>query len=392
MCKNGVPDYPSSHAPAILPARPSSAIPFEDNVADTLRKTLDWQSVFIRLLMDDEALKTLISRVIISRFQGDSHLPRGGLDGCSVRDLIESAQSLFASEPVQLSLSGAFIVVGDLHGNIDDLLRVFDRFDYPPAQSFLFLGDYIDRGENSIETLLLLYALKVQFPKSIYLLRGNHECESISKTYGFKDECTAFFKKRRTYHRFCQSFAHLPIAAVVNDKFFCVHGGISPSIPYIDEIGEQIQKPLDNVNSSFAEDLLWSDPSSKICGFSDSPRHTGFLFGQDSLKQFLADNSLSLMVRAHQFCPSGVEFPIDGCLTVFSASDYCGLGNDGAVVLLRENGTYHVETFHVMAKERRRCLLPSWVVDRYWSLKSLEPEPFAEIVIEVDCDQPRLVC
>jgi protein phosphatase len=285
-----------------------------------------------------------------------------------------------------LNLSGSFVVVGDLHGNIDDLLRVFGRFSYPPVQSYLFLGDYVDRGKNSIETILLLYALKVLFPTHIYLLRGNHECEIISTNYGFKAECTRFFKKRRSFHRLCESFSHLAVAAVVNDSIFCVHGGLSPSIIELSDLTDQIQKPIVDLSRSIAEDLLWSDPCSSVGKFADSPRKTGFLFGQESLDLFLGANGLMCLIRAHEFCPSGTKMELNGCLTVFTACNYCGRCNDGAVAVIRSDARIDISRFRVENTAHRNFLMPPWICGNPGApLEPLyrEAENFAVMRIEI---------
>jgi diadenosine tetraphosphatase ApaH/serine/threonine PP2A family protein phosphatase len=261
-------------------------------------------------------------------------------------------------------VQGDFVVVGDLHGQIDDLLQIFERFGYPPVQSYLFLGDYVDRGKNSIEVILLLYALKALYPNCVYLLRGNHESEVATRTYGFKDECTEFFKKRKTYHRFCKSFTYLPVAATVNSGIFCVHGGLSPSLPFLADIEDQVKKPLVDIGMSAAEGLLWSDPSVSFCsGFRASPRGIGFLFGQEQLDCFLNDNELSMMVRAHQFCESGSNVTLRGCLTVFSACNYCGKGNDGAVAILRSGEAANICVFPYCERmAAHRAIFPEWLL------------------------------
>ena len=336
-------------------------------------------------MRDDDLAKEFIFRVLVSRTRGEGHLERGSLAGLSICQLIDSVVTLLEKEPHHLSISGSVVVVGDLHGSIDDLLRIFERFSYPPSQTYLFLGDYVDRGENSIEVLLILYSLKLLFPDHVFLLRGNHECALISRCYGFRDECVRFFKTKRVYHRFCGSFSHLPLAATVNGEVFCVHGGLSPSISFLDDIA-QIKKPLKDVSSSIAEDLLWSDPMDGVDGFDESPRRVGFLFGRPQVEQFLADNGLTLMIRAHEFCPRGSEEKVEGCLTVFSACDYCGQGNDGAVAILKKGEKPEVSIFEFEPGKRRRFLFPEWVLENTVFLKAPvihEPEGIADVKLDV---------
>jgi protein phosphatase len=333
--------------------------------------------------MGDDELKELIFRICISRSQGDSHIAKGSLRAGSVQHLLDSVEDLISREPLRLDLHGSFVVVGDLHGNIDDLLRVFRRYSYPPKQCYLFLGDYVDRGNNSIETILLLYALKVLFPASVFLLRGNHECEAVSKTYGFKEECNTYFKKRRTYHRICQTFAQLPIAAVLNDHIFCVHGGLSPSIQFLSDLTDQIHRPVPDLSRSVAEDLLWSDPSSDVQRFGESPRKIGCLFGREIFERFLDDNGLSYMIRAHEFCAQGTKVDFGACRTVFSASDYLGRGNSGAVAIVEENGAIEVGIFEPSIVAGHRIVLPPWIVEEARMLPLAEHRVLTDIVIDI---------
>jgi protein phosphatase len=132
-------------------------------------------AVHFAVPMQNEDLQEIVLRVLASRARGERHIGKESLSGLSVRGLIDDTTAVLRSEPALLSPTGCFVVVGDLHGSIHDLLQILSAFEYPPAQSYLFLGDYVDRGANSVEVLLVLYALKVLFPHHIYLLRGNHE-------------------------------------------------------------------------------------------------------------------------------------------------------------------------------------------------------------------------
>ena len=332
---------------------------------------------------DDEIAKELIFRVLISRARGESHLAKGSLAGLSVRRLIEAVSETLSKEPATLELNGTFVIVGDIHGNIDDLLRVFEKFQYPPYQSYLFLGDYVDRGENSIESIIVLYSLKLLFPEHIFLLRGNHECEAVTRNYGFKDECFGFFKKKRTYKRFCQSFTHLPLAAVVNDETFCVHGGLSPSIRFVSEIEEVVRKPVTDIGRSVAEHFLWGDPCNKTTGFADSPRGVGFLFGADKVDEFLDDNDLKRIIRAHEYCADGMHMRLENCLTIFTCCDYCGKGNDAAVVLLKSGAEPSIKIFK-NCKQSHKFLMPEWLLeDARGFARPVESDPNEAIALNV---------
>ena len=124
-------------------------------------------------------------------------------------------------------------MTGDFHGQFYDLLRLLDIAGGPPPKhKYLLVGDFVDRGKQSIETITLLCAYKIRYPESIYMLRGNHECNSITRMYGFYDEC-----KRRynltMWRDFCSMFNYLPIAAVVDERILCMHGGLSPDLNHL---------------------------------------------------------------------------------------------------------------------------------------------------------------
>lgn len=278
--------------------------------------------------MHDVELNDFIFQVLVSRMRRDGHCP---LNLKHVKRLIKNCTSLFQKEKVQLRLEGKFTIVGDLHGNIDDLINIFQKYGDPQEEKYVFLGDYVDKGQNSIETILLLYALKVKFPNNVYLLRGNHESSSIGN---FHDECITNLNKR-CYTLFCKSFSYMPLTAILNRKIFCVHGGFSHSILDITEI-DKIERPISDISFSDASDLLWSDPSPSVQKFSSSPRGNGVLFGADAVDQFLGDNELSLIIRAHQYCKDGFKWSLDDCLTIFSASDYMGAGNNSGIAIVEK--------------------------------------------------------
>jgi diadenosine tetraphosphatase ApaH/serine/threonine PP2A family protein phosphatase len=272
-----------------------------------------------------------------------------------------------ASEPSLVRLMGSFVVVGDLHGNVDDLIRILERTGYPPNCRYLFLGDYVDRGTNSVEVLLLLFGLKVLFPTEIYLIRGNHECDSICAFYGFRAECEEKFDTD-AYFQFVECFSYLPFAATINSGIFCAHGGISPDFSSLEQIAA-LPRPMLSFESVVSSGLVWSDPRASSIGYEPSDRGSGFLFNARKLGQFLARNGLSLLLRSHEACSEGYERPFgaDGrCVTVFSTSDYCGIGNAAAVALVSNDNAVTFETFQPMSQKqwaRRRVLIPDWIID-----------------------------
>jgi serine/threonine-protein phosphatase PP1 catalytic subunit len=226
-------------------------------------------------------------------------------------------------------------VVGDLHGRFPPLLEFLAHIGHPSDSPYLFLGDYVDRGDNSIETFSMLLALKIGYPKRVWLLRGNHETEDISRLYGFFAECTERYPEGESiWQQFVQVFAYLPIAAIISERIFCVHGGLSPKLTSVDDIRKQT-RPAPIEDQGLLCDLLWADPNPDHDDFQDSERGTSYTFGPNVAERFLNENDFDLLCRAHQAVPNGYEFPFTDkrVLTIFSAPDYIEeTGNDAAVL------------------------------------------------------------
>jgi serine/threonine-protein phosphatase PP1 catalytic subunit len=197
---------------------------------------------------------------------------------------------------------------------------------------YLFLGDYVDRGEQSIETACLLLAYKLRYPEHLFLLRGNHEVASVNRIYGFYDECKRRYSVR-LWRIFSDCFNWLPVAALVDGRILCVHGGISPHLRSLEQIRD-MPRPCDVPDEGLLCDLLWSDPSGQAGWAPNDDRGVSYTFGADVLAEFLRRNDLDLLCRAHQVVEDGYEFFADRRLvTVFSAPNYCGeFDNDGAVM------------------------------------------------------------
>lgn len=250
--------------------------------------------------------------------------------------LIQKAREIIRAEPTLLKLTAPINVIGDLHGQFSDLLRIFDKLGYPPEQRYLFLGDYVDRGPHSIETISLLLAYKVLYPDRIFILRGNHESADICRIYGFYDECKRRFAPK-LWRRFTDLFGYLPLAALISSKIFCAHGGISPKLQDLKAL-EAVKRPLEVPDEGLVTDVLWSDPDPDIYGWGENERGVSFTFGPDQVKQFLHRNDLDLICRAHQVVEDGYEFFADRRLvTIFSATNYCGdFDNDGGILRVDE--------------------------------------------------------
>lgn len=246
--------------------------------------------------------------------------------------LCKEAQKLFESQPVLLEISAPVKICGDIHGQYNDLLHLFEYGGYPPESNYLFLGDYVDRGKQSLECICLLLAYKIKFPQNFFLLRGNHESKGINRIYGFYDEC----KRRYTvglWKKFTECFDWLPISAIVEERILCMHGGISPDLFDIKQI-QEIQRPTDIPDKGLLCDLLWSDPDTKVTGWGENDRGVSVTFCAEKLREFLDSANIDFIARAHQVVQDGYEFFGDKDLvTVFSAPNYCGdFTNAGAIM------------------------------------------------------------
>ena len=236
--------------------------------------------------------------------------------------IINLIKEILILEENILNISGPVTVIGDIHGQFYDLLEIFNIEEEPPFGNFLFLGDFVDRGFYSVEVMIFLICLKIKFPNNIYLIRGNHECEYISRMYGFYNECLTKFNSEIEYLEFIDFFKFLPISALISNQVFGVHGGLSPSIHLIDQI-KTINRFIDVPQQGSFSDLLWSDPNLRIKLFNKSTRGAGFTYGQLAVEKFCHLNKLNHICRSHQLSMKGYELYFNNLLsTVWSAPNY----------------------------------------------------------------------
>ncbi|KAM3223458.1 hypothetical protein ACQJBY_057047 [Aegilops geniculata] len=281
--------------------------------------------------MDGHAVDELIRRLLDGK-KGKAPGKKVQLSEAEIRHLCVTAKGIFLAQPNLLELEAPINVCGDIHGQFSDLLRLFDYGGLPPSANYLFLGDYVDRGKQSIETICLLLAYKIKFPDNFFLLRGNHECASINRIYGFYDECKRRFSVR-LWKLFTDCFNCLPVAALIDEKILCMHGGLSPDLDSLDRIAE-IQRPVDVPDQGLLCDLLWSDPDRESPGWGENDRGVSFTFGADKVAEFLNKHDLDLICRAHQVVEDGYEFFADRQLvTIFSAPNYCGEFNNAGALM-----------------------------------------------------------
>lgn len=221
--------------------------------------------------------------------------------------IIRSCRDVFMSQPMLLEVNAPVNICGDTHGQYADLLHLFDKGGFPPDANYLFLGDYVDRAKQSIEVIILCMCYKLKFPENFFLLRGNHECAQLNRVYGFYDECKRKYSVK-LWRIFADAFNWMPIAAIVAQRIFCTHGGLSPDLVDMNQILE-IERPTDVPDEGLLCDLLWSDPEPGILGWGYNVRGVSYTFGHDIISKFLKSHDLDLVCRAHQVSTTSPTSP-----------------------------------------------------------------------------------
>ncbi|GMH45761.1 hypothetical protein BSKO_13724 [Bryopsis sp. KO-2023] len=275
------------------------------------------------------------------------------LQESEVKTLCQWAQDLLVEEGNVQRVDSPVTICGDIHGQFFDLMELFKVGGDCPQTNYLFLGDFVDRGFYSVETFLLLLALKVRYPDRITLIRGNHESRQITQVYGFYDECLRKYGSVNVWRYCTDIFDYLSLAAVIDNKVFCVHGGLSPAISSLDQI-RTIDRKQEVPHDGAMCDLLWSDPE-EIEGWGLSPRGAGYLFGGNVTEAFNHSNKIELIARAHQLVMNGYKSMFsDMLVTVWSAPNYCyRCGNVAAILELDEHLSKTFKVFDAAPQEAR---------------------------------------
>ena len=315
------------------------------NVAPPPRYPMEHQKLFPKKNLPDwKALK--------------SHLTKEGrLSKPDIIELNNLFKNIIKNEPNIVKLNDPVTIVGDLHGQYYDLLKCLEVGGNPENTKYLFSGDYVDRGSFSIEIVLLLMALKINFKNTIIMLRGNHECRQMTTNFNFKKECEVKYDSE-IYNLLMETFDCLPLSCSINEKFIALHGGLSPDLKKIEDLSviSRFHEPPKN---GLMCDILWSDPIEKdedaknVLYMPNSARNCSYIFGAKATKPFLEKNKFLSIVRAHETQLEGfkmhkwnkdIDFP--SVITIFSAPNYCDVYGNKAAIIKINNNMINIEQYN----------------------------------------------
>jgi len=277
--------------------------------------------------------------------------------------LARCVEKIVKQEPTLLSASVPSRIFGDLHGQFRDLLLWLKDFGFPHRHgpTYIFNGDFVDRGARQLETVALIFALKVAFPSKVVLVRGNHEFRDINEhmgATGFRaacDDALGFSDGDIVYEAFHNAFDSLPLGCLLAEKVLVVHGGLGDGNWSLDLLAN-VERPLTAetvIENQHIYNVLWSDPIPETIeqsfGVHDSPRdgHRGMVlaFGKDVTEDFCQRNKIEAVVRSHQAKRAGCGYEVmhgSRLIRVFSARDYEHNRNDGAMLKVRRSKSGHI--------------------------------------------------
>ncbi|KAF6986030.1 hypothetical protein CFC21_003824 [Triticum aestivum] len=263
-----------------------------------------------------------------------------------LQSLCEYVKEILIEESNVQPVNSPVTVCGDIHSQFHDLMKLFATGGHVPDTNYIFMGDFVDRGFNSLEVFTILLLLKARYPGHITLLRGNHESRQLTQVYGFYDECQRKYGNANAWRYCTDVFDYLTLSAIINGTVLCVHGGLSPDIRTVDQM-RTIDRNCEIPHEGPFCDLMWSDPE-EIETWGVSPRGAGWLFGSRVTTEFNHVNNLELVCRAHQLVQEGLKymFPDKGLVTVWSAPNYCyRCGNVASILSFSETMERDVKIF-----------------------------------------------
>ncbi|MEW5307516.1 MAG: hypothetical protein WDW36_009905 [Sanguina aurantia] len=265
-----------------------------------------------------------------------------------LKGLCDYVKEILVEESNVQPVNAPVTVCGDIHGQFHDLLRLFETGGEIPLTNYIFMGDFVDRGYNSLEVFTMLMLLKARFPANITLLRGNHESRQITQVYGFYDECQRKYGNANAWRYCTEVFDYLTLSALVDGKVLCVHGGLSPDIRTLDQI-----RTIDRVTSRRGRSARGG---------------AGWLFGRKVTAEFNSINGLELICRAHQLVQEGLKYMFTdrSLVTVWSAPNYCyRCGNVASILIFDEKLGRDVRYF-TETQENSNMMAPRTTARYFW--------------------------
>ncbi|MBY9020102.1 MAG: metallophosphoesterase [Candidatus Lokiarchaeota archaeon] len=248
--------------------------------------------------------------------------------------VFREAVKLFREETTILEFTKNYqqdkiIVIGDLHGDLKSLMRLVEIIRLENPKYVIFLGDIVDRGLYQLECFILILALKITDSSKYYLLKGNHETFEVNQNYGFYQDFLNRFKNPKRFNQILSIYNALPYCALVNESILCLHGGIPEDYNAINKLKGIKTTEINLVYENTAKSLLqimWNDPKPNLKGFSDSFRGKDIkFFGEDVFIDFMRENNLDILIRAHERFPEGYKWFFNKqLLSIFSAGNYRG--------------------------------------------------------------------
>ncbi len=275
-------------------------------------------------MINDSILKSLINK------------PKkiSNLDFSEVSDIITQAQEIFEEEKLLIELNAdkdeEIFVIGDIHGNLESLIKIYDLIKKKDPKYVIFLGDIVDRGQFQLECLIIVLSLKILYPNKYFILKGNHETLEMNKYYGFYDVYMMEFNQYSQFDEIISLYNKLPICIVVNDSILCLHGGIPENFEILNEFKTLDKKQLDETIPESVEyaifQIMWNDPKEGLTGFMDNFRGPGIkYYGYEVFNEFMEKYNLKYCIRAHEVFPEGYRWFFDHkLLSIFSSENYRG--------------------------------------------------------------------
>ncbi|MFX1530035.1 MAG: metallophosphoesterase [Promethearchaeota archaeon] len=262
-----------------------------------------------------------------------------------ISKILQNAKSIFEKENLLLEFNFKGIdketyVIGDIHGNLDTLLKLNELIDENKPEIVIFLGDIVDRGPKQLECLLIILALKILQPYKYYILKGNHETLEMNQYYGFFQDFISRFRNSSKFNEVLELYNLLPLCAIINNTILCLHGGISQDNDILKKLRGVKTREIKSILSSISQgifQIIWNDPKEGLKGFADSFRGAGIkFFGKDVFDNFMKENNLKFLIRAHECFTEGYRWFFDNrLLSIFSSANYRGIYQPASYAIIK---------------------------------------------------------